>query len=639
MLRLSNKIFGFRSSKKRKSTWYLEQLICLIFAVTLTAMFFLGGGGAAEDQLILIPLFSALVLLHGLSIFLKCNPNRPGRTFDINCLALIFLPFIFWLLLNSNFLSITPWRAQIDLFIFIEAWIILWIAANHISKFRDLRMVFGMFLIVFLLHLYVGYDQFFHGKSISELGVQKKITGLFRDSSSFVFSVSLFLAVALPLARLRYWKLVKRYLIAVLFLFGFFAIIFSHNLQGYGLLLIALISGCFFTPFKLFKQISFVLSAIVIAGLTYAVLSAWVPAFGDYFFSTFRFEGVSYGLSVFYVSCLLFLSHALWGVGLAAFSDQVLKIESTTFPLLVEDPQNFYLLSLSELGLIGFLALMIPIFVIGSQAWNQLQQTPKKTLVDGHRRVLSARFYLSASGAFLLSFALGSVFHPLVKYPLFLCLFALVLRIVSFDQTKAVLSLKKSNKLRIVYPIVTILFAGFFVYDGYRVFKSQIYLELATQRMDKTVFSGESFEAVEISELIDVVDRAIQYNRENLDAWLLKSTLLNARYNHNPIRYEKDRVGMLEVTQFALDRQKKHWEIWLSYGISLAVNGEFESAEQALLRAQKLAPKSFDANFYIAFYYYQFSQDYDQSQMYLDKALALQPNNQEARELLRKLNL
>lgn len=639
MLRLSNNIFGFRSRKKRRSTWYLEQLIRLIFALTLYLLLFLGGGGTAESQLILIPLFSTLVLLHGLSVFFKCNPKTESDYFEIHRLPLIFLPFLLWLLFSANFLSIVPWRAQIDLIIYLEALIVLWIAANHILRLRNLRTVFGLIAMAFLLHLYLGYDQFFHGKSISALGVPKKISGLFSESTHFVFLMSLCFAVALPLTSLRYWKLVKRSVLGLLLLFCFFALIFAHNLQGYWLFLIALISGCLFTPYKRSRKIICVLSFSVIAGLTYAALSAWVPSFGDYFSSAFRFEGHSYGLSILWASFLLFLNHGLWGVGLSAYSEQLLRIQSGAFPLLVEHPQNFYLLSLSEWGLLGFLALMIPLFFFFKRAWEQLKQTPKRGIVNGHRRVPTVRFYLSACGAFMLSFALAGMFHSLVKLPLFLCLFALVLRIISFSQTQTTLSIEKSNHVRVLYTAITLLFAGFFAYDGYRVFQSQVFLELATQGMETTVFSDQAFDDADLLELIEIVDLALLYNRENLDVWLLKSKLLNMRYNYNPIRYQGDREGMLEASQFALDRQKRHWGIWMGHGISLAVNGELESAEQALLRALELAPQSFDANFYMAFYSYQLIQDYDRAQMYLNKALELQPQNREALELFRKLNL
>lgn len=639
MLRQSNNIFGLRSRKKRRPSWYLEQFICLTFALTLSLLLFLGGGGTAENQLILIPFFSTLILLHGLSVFLKSNPKSQRNTCKIHQLPLAFLPFILWLLISANFLSIAPWRAQLDLIVYFEAWVMLWIATNHILYLRDLRIVLGLLAIAFLVHLYLGYDQFFHGKSVSELGIPKKITGLFSESTSFVFLMSLFYAVALPIVRMRYWKLAKRGAFGILLLLCFFALIFAHNFQGYLMFLIALVSGCFFTPHKRYRQIIFMLSFFVIAVLTYVALSAWVPSFGDYFFSAFRFEADSYGLSVFLASCHLFLKHALWGVGLSAFSDQLLQIKSATFPLVVEHPQSFYLLTLSELGVIGFFSLIIPLFFLFRNAWKQLEQTPKMGLVDGHRRVPTVRFYLSACGAFSVSFVLASMFHPVTKLPLFLSLFTLVLSIVGLSQRRMSLPLQKSNQMRACYMTFTLLLGGFFAYDGYRVFSSQVFLESVTERMEATLFSDEAYGDDDLDELIDMVDEALLFNRQNLDVWLLKSTLLNARYNYNPIRYEGDRLGMLEASQFALDRQKNHWRIWLRHGISLAVNGELESAEHALLRALELAPQSFDANFYMAFFSYQLIQDYDRAQMYLDKALVLQPQSREAWELSRKLNL
>ena len=639
MLRLSNNIFGFRSRKKRGASWYLEQLIRLIFGLTLSLLLVSGGGEHSEDQLRLIPFFFTLLLLHGLSVFINYNPASQNNRLRVHWLPLIFLPFLLWLLFSANFLSNVPWRAQIDLIIYLEAWIILWIACNHILRLRNLRMALGFLIIAFLVHLYVGYDQFFHGRSITELGIPKKISGLFSKSASFVFLMSLFFAVTLPLARLRFWKVSVRCTLATLLFLSFFALIFAHNLQGYWMLLFALGSSCFFTPNKRFKQIIFLLAISVIGGLCYTGLSVWIPAFGDYFFSAFRISGDSYGLSILWSSFLLFINHGLWGVGLAAYGDHLFQIKSAAFPLAVEHPQNFYLLSLSELGLIGLFALVAPIFFLSRMAWLQFKQTPKWTLFEGHRRVPTVRFYLSACGAFILSFALACNFYSVAKKPFFLCIFALVLCILGFTQTKMWLSFRKSNQLRAVYAGFTFLFASFFAYDAYRVFQSQVFLELASQKMDDTLFSDEAFGDADLEEMVRTVDIALEYNRENLDAWLLKSMILNARYNYNPIRYEGDPSAMLEASQFALDRQKKHWKIWMRHGISLAVNGELESAEQSLLRALKLAPQNFETNFYMAFFCYQLIQDYDRSKRFLDKALDLQPKNKEAWELSRKLSL
>ena len=639
MLRLSNNIFGFRSRKKRGAFWYVEQLIRFTFALTLSLMLILGGGGHAEDQLLLIPFFFTLLVLHGLAVFINYNPKSQNNRLKVHLLPLAFLPFLLWLLFSANFLSNVPWRAQIDLIIYFEAWIMLWIACNHNLGIPNLRMALGLIILAFLVHIYFGYDQFFHGRSISELGVPKKIKGLFSKSTSFVFLMSLFFAATLPLARLRFWKVSVRCALATFLFLCFFALIFAHNLQGYWMLLIALVSGCFFMYNKRSKQIIFILAITVLAVLSYAGLSVWILAFGDYFSSAFRISADSYWLSILWSSFLLFINHGLWGVGLAAYGDQLFQIKSAAFPLAVDHPQNFYLLSLCELGVIGLFALITPIFSLSIKAWQQFKQTPKLTLFEGHRRVPTVRFYLSACGAFILSFALACNFYSVAKQPFFLCMFALALSILAFSQTKMWLSLRKSNQIRAVYAGFAFFFACFFAYDAYRVFQSQVFLELASQGMEDSLFSDEAFGDTDLEELVRIVDIALEHNRENLDAWLLKSTILNARYNYNPIRYEADPSAMLEASKFALDRQKKHWKIWMRHGISLAVNGELESAEQSFLRALKLAPQNFDTNFYMAFFCYQLIQDYDRAERYLDKALELQPRNKEAWELSRKLSL
>ena len=59
-------------------------------------------------------------------------------------------------------------------------------------------MIFIGLSIPFLVHLYLGFDQFFHGKSLGELGLKKIVSGLFYESNSYVFLISVVFAGIVP---------------------------------------------------------------------------------------------------------------------------------------------------------------------------------------------------------------------------------------------------------------------------------------------------------------------------------------------------------------------------------------------------------------------------------------------------------
>ena len=76
---------------------------------------------------------------------------------------------------------------------------------------------------------------------------------------------------------------------------------------------------------------------------------------------------------------------------------------------------------------------------------------------------------------------------------------------------------------------------------------------------------------------------------------VIKNEILNTLYNKNSIRFKSHLHDMLDTSQFVLDCEKDYWYAWIRHGISLALNGYSEDAEEAFNRAIKLAQNNFEA--------------------------------------------
>ena len=96
---------------------------------------------------------------------------------------------------------------------------------------------------------------------------------------------------------------------------------------------------------------------------------------------------------------------------------------------------------------------------------------------------------------------------------------------------------------------------------------------------------------------------------------------------------------MLDTSQFVLDCEKDYWYAWIRHGISLALNGYSEDAEEAFNRAIKLAPNNFEANFYMGSYLMNFNSRMPEAEKYIKKALVIDPENKKALALHQKLKL
>ena len=142
-----------------------------------------------------------------------------------------------------------------------------------------------------------------------------------------------------------------------------------------------------------------------------------------------------------------------------------------------------------------------------------------------------------------------------------------------------------------------------------------------------------------LSDALELAEDSIKENKYNLDAWLLKHEILNALYNENSIRFDHYIELMLDATNFILDREKKYWLAWMRHGISLTLNGNLEEAEKAFNHAIRLAPNSFETNFYMGSFLIHFKDRFSDANIYIDKALVIDPANKEALALHQKLKL
>ena len=147
-----------------------------------------------------------------------------------------FLPFLIWVIFSANFISPVPWFGQIYLIYYCEAFIILWMIANHVKDLKQYGIIFMGVSIPLFVHLFLGYDQFFHGKSLSELGIKKMVSGLFHESNSYVFLNIIVFAGIVPVLFSRYWGKAMRFVLRILFCFLALSVVMANNFQGFFML-------------------------------------------------------------------------------------------------------------------------------------------------------------------------------------------------------------------------------------------------------------------------------------------------------------------------------------------------------------------------------------------------------------------
>ena len=148
-----------------------------------------------------------------------------------------------------------------------------------------------------MIHIYLGFDQFFHGKNLGELGLKKIVSGLFYESNSYVFLISVVLAGIVPTLFSPYWGKAKRFILWSLFLLLALSAVMANNFQGFLMIAFACMSCSYFAFYKKATRIKFLLTALVLFCVAYLAFYYSSNLYADYFYSAFDLGNASYFFS------------------------------------------------------------------------------------------------------------------------------------------------------------------------------------------------------------------------------------------------------------------------------------------------------------------------------------------------------
>ena len=180
----------------------------------------------------------------------------------------------------------------------------------------------------------------------------------------------------------------------------------------------------YFAFYKKATRIKFLLAALVVACMAYLAFYFSSNSYSDYFYSAFSLGDTSYFFSAWFASVFLFFKNGLFGVGLGGFEAQLYSVQSFDFPLIISNPSNFYLLLLSELGILGAVLLAKPLFLLLKEKHQQLKVIPRFEIIERRPCVPMKRFLFSIFMSITITFLLSSLFYSVIIIPFFVCIFA-----------------------------------------------------------------------------------------------------------------------------------------------------------------------------------------------------------------------
>lgn len=623
----------------RNAVRFFDRCVFLTLCVFLSLMAFFNFGLNYSTHYHLIPLVSLMLIFHGLTLIfsLRSKETRFYGFFTV----ILFLPFLFWLIVNANFVSSVSWISKLHLIFYFEAFVVLWMSLYHLNSIKRLGRLAAVLSIPIAYALYVGSSQFFQERTLSNeseaIGV---VTGLFYDSTSFVFLLSIMIAALMPAVFMRYWEKVKQF---GLFIFGalfFLGAVIAQDVLGYGILFMSLIVGVCVSFNKIKKRYYFVARCSLFLAIIIALLLLSFPLFKEQFFIAFQFDGGFYYFEALKASLLLFAKNPLAGIGLGNFSYLVPTLNSVALPLQVDNPSNSLFLILSELGLVGLVLLLIPLFVAVKKCFKVWRQSPRREILYTSQVVSTQRIVLSIIVCLILSIFFGSFLFSISRTPFFICLLAIAFTPLGlFSDAKERFLLLKSKSAKLVYCFLSILLAVSFFYDSRRVLASAASYEVGLFIQKESFIENESERVMLLEEALLHADRSLEKNKDNVDAWILKNEIINGIYNTNSFHYMELKEALLVSAKEALKLNDSYWKAWLRYAISSSVSGDSAEAEQAFAKAVEMAPQSFETNFFMAVFLFNDPSKLEEAKWYAERAIAIEPKNELALDMVRKLKI
>jgi len=626
---------------------FFDWLITLCLGGIIAMMTVSLGGVRAETQLMALPLFVCLLVLHG--IWLALNHESPRR---LSHVPLLFVPFMVWVAVSINRISPTPWLGRYELIAFMQALIFLWVAVNNVRTRAHLWVLIIMAISPAAYSIFIGFYQFFQDPNKIATAFTsytlrlnpefvKQATGSFADPNVFaIFLLILLPAFSIAAAVPRFPKILRLlclYLSIMLICALFFTQVFWPIF-----VLIPLIYLMAFLCYKtLFRRL---LVPTISTGLL-LLLSV-----GLFIFQPRINRSISEALSeggertrlVLWQEAVAMLSDApLVGVGAGAYASEFEQSPRVGLSRLPETPHNDYLLLLSEYGIVGALLFVVPSLYVIGRCFRRWRLEPLLVRLKGRKGSVMPpeKFFLTLGLVGIFAYGLSSFFSFVFYVPALVLYGVLFISILIKSSFSRRISLPEHSLARSVYVIVgCALGLGLYSYAS-PLLQARALENYAAQRLDLLVeyrvhVSGDS---EYLDEVILDYEEAAKLDPANADILTGLSAATCLLYFQNPREFRQIAERSAALAEKAISINENHWMAWAQLGIAEALGGNPDLAENALLRALELAPNNSNAYFYWASYQSHFPDRLDEAIRLVARALEINPNNVPARRLQQKL--
>ena len=412
--------------------WLVTFCLGAIFIVTTLCL----GGVRPEGQLVLIPLYSLLLILHG-CWFAVAEEEHKG----LSHAPLLFVPGLMWVLFSILWISPVPWRGWYEMIHALQLFILLWVLSNNLRSWKHLGALIIMSLVAACVSVLNGFYQFFQDPgSLINIATDfpleihpdflGRATGSFADPNSFAALLLILLPLFVIVAAVPRLTLILRVLALYISLMLLGAIVFSQVYWAIAAGTILLVLVPWFCLRSLKRRLFYSIAGLVLSSILTIAVFDNIPRFRDGLLHALTLEGEGVRLLLWREALAMTGENPITGVGAGAFGasfEQSPRVFLADIPV---TPHNDYLLVLSQLGIMGLVLFGAPPVLILYKAWNRWRQEPHLLRLRDKQgiRVPTIRFFSLYRNSWYVSFWPMPSAHIYFLRPSLVSVWRLILR-------------------------------------------------------------------------------------------------------------------------------------------------------------------------------------------------------------------
>ena len=628
---------------------FIDWLVTICLVAIIVLMTTLLGGIRPETHLIILPLYGALLFLHGL--WLALTKNTSGR---ISLIPFLFLPLIAWIVLGNLLWNSVSWRGWQSLVYSLEAFLFFWVFVNNVRTRAHLTFIVVAVLTISLVAVFNGFFQFFHAPAaiagtlggatitLSEL-YHGQATGIFADPTSF----AVYLLILLPFSIIA--TVVRRFPLLLRVLFGYISVMFLTCIILTQVLwvIISCIPVFCLIAWQCFERAKVrIYFALISSTLFLGLASAFInltPSFADNVESSLVKSIERTRLEVWVESLNIAAGSPFLGKGAGSFSTQLEQSSRLSTVNYWQTPHCDVIQFILEYGLIGFICLSLPLWWIISRAYLRFKQGSAGHRIKGRRGkwMPMNRIFLSTALSSILILFFCSIVNKVFVLPAFILLGALVVGVLvklSFVRTPIILH---GHGLPYSYILLG-LFSGIsFAVTGRAVLEAQAHEAIAAERLNQIVAQKVyiSGDMALLDSTFSEFNWATMLCPGHVDAWIGLSAAQSLKVYQRP--EEASQIGLIakEYALNAITLSHDYWRGWSQLGAAYALCGDHLNAENAFEKALELAPNISNTFFSYSLFLSHFPKRRAEAIRAVRRSLEINPDNQKARRLRQKLLL